>query len=194
MGKELTKREQTKLRMLDAASRSFRSHGFAGIGVDGIAKAAGVTSGAFYAHLGSKNKAFEAILITGLDEVIEGVPKFQQDFKTEWVQAFADYYLGPPHIGDLEGGCAMASLTSEVVKSDAILQSIYEQKMSKIADLMAVGLADGEDADKKARAWTLLSTLIGGLNIVRAIGDDTVAQNVATSIKQAAITAAGKTR
>jgi len=194
MSKVLTKKEQTKLRMLDAASRSFRSHGFAGIGVDGIAKEAGVTSGAFYAHLGSKNKAFEAILITGLDEVIEGVPKFQNDFKGEWVQAFADYYLGPPHIEDLECGCAMASLTSEVVRSDSKLQSIYERKMSKIADLMAEGLAEGSDGEKKARAWTMLSTLIGGLNVVRAIGDETIALNVASSIKSAAVKAAGKTQ
>jgi len=190
----LTKKEQTKLRMLDAASRSFRSHGFAGVGVDGIAKEAGVTSGAFYAHLGSKNKAFEAILITGLDEVIEGVPKFQNDFKEEWVQAFADYYLGSPHIEDLECGCAMASLTSEVVRSDSKLQSIYEQKMSKIADLMAEGLAEGSDGEKKARAWTILSTLIGGLNVVRAIGDETVAHTIAISIKSAAVKAAGKTQ
>ncbi|MBL4739646.1 MAG: TetR/AcrR family transcriptional regulator [Sneathiella sp.] len=190
----LTKKEQTKLRMLDAASRSFRSHGFAGIGVDGIAKVAGVTSGAFYAHLGSKNKAFEAILIMGLDEVIESVPKFQHEFKTEWVQAFADYYLESPHIEDLECGCAMASLTSEVVRSDTKLQAIYEQKMSQITNLMIDGLADGDDAEKKARAWTLLSTLIGGLNIVRAIGDDAIAQNIATSIKSAVVKAAGKTR
>ena len=52
------KKLETRSRIIDAAGRSFRSNGYAGIGVDGIAKAAGVTSGAFYAHLGSKKWCF----------------------------------------------------------------------------------------------------------------------------------------
>ena len=65
---------ETRRKIIDAAGRGFRKHGYAGIGVDGLAKSAGVTSGAFYAHLGSKNGAFEVALEAGLDEVIEGVP------------------------------------------------------------------------------------------------------------------------
>lgn len=34
----LSKREETKNRMIDAASRSFRQFGYGGIGEDGIAK------------------------------------------------------------------------------------------------------------------------------------------------------------
>jgi TetR/AcrR family transcriptional repressor of nem operon len=74
-----TKKEQTRARILDAASQSFRSSGYAGTGVDGVAKAAGVTSGAFYAHFGSKDGAFAAALATGMDEVIEAIPKFQTE-------------------------------------------------------------------------------------------------------------------
>ena len=48
----LNKKQETRKRIINAASRGFRSNGYAGIGVDGIAKEAGVTSGAFYAHLG----------------------------------------------------------------------------------------------------------------------------------------------
>ena len=59
-------KEETRLKMRVAASRSFRAHGFAGVGVDGIAKEAGVTSGAFYSHFGSKDGAFSAALGVGL--------------------------------------------------------------------------------------------------------------------------------
>jgi len=75
----LTKKEETRKRMLVAAGRSFRSYGYAGIGVSGIAKAAGVTSGAFYAHFGSKDGAFSADLEDGLDEVIENIPVIQKE-------------------------------------------------------------------------------------------------------------------
>ena len=75
MTRKAERKEETHRRMLSAASRSFRSSGFAGIGVDAIAKAAGATSGAFYAHFGSKDQAFRAALDLGLDEVIEGLAR-----------------------------------------------------------------------------------------------------------------------
>jgi AcrR family transcriptional regulator len=75
-------RQKTRKRIINAASQGFRSNGYAGIGVDGIgvdgiAKEAGVTSGAFYAHLGSKDGAFQATLSVGLYEVIAEIPEFQ---------------------------------------------------------------------------------------------------------------------
>jgi TetR/AcrR family transcriptional regulator, transcriptional repressor for nem operon len=45
-------------RLIEAAGRGFRTSGFGGIGVDGLAKAAGLTSGAFYIHFSSKREAF----------------------------------------------------------------------------------------------------------------------------------------
>ena len=44
-------------RLIEAAGRGF-PHWFGGIGVDGLAKAAGLTSGAFYIHFSSKREAF----------------------------------------------------------------------------------------------------------------------------------------
>ena len=190
----LTKKQKTHKRMLDAAGQSFRCNGFAGIGVDGIAKAAGVTSGAFYAHFGSKGSAFQAVLIAGLDEVIVGIPKFQHDFGTNWVSAFSDYYLGRPHQEDLAGGCAMATLTPEVARSEDELRAIYETKMTRVIDCAIDGLAGGSEQNKEARAWAMLATLIGGLNIVRAMTSAELIQEVADGIKAAAVQAAGQTR
>ena len=41
-------KQEARTKILDAAGRGFRRLGFGGIGVDGLAKEAGVTSGAFY--------------------------------------------------------------------------------------------------------------------------------------------------
>ncbi len=192
MQQKLSKREETHKRMLAAAGRSFRAHGYAGIGVDGIAKEAGVTSGAFYAHFGSKDGAFSSAVIDGLDEVIAGVPLFQSKHGEDWVQAFADYYLGKPHRDDQACGCAMTSLTPEVVRSSEALRSIYEKKMSKIAGLIAEGLAGVSEENRIARAWAMLAVLIGGLNITRAMDNLDTAENISEAIKVAAIKAAGQ--
>ena len=134
-------KEAVRRKMVKATSRSFRSHGYSGVGVDGLAKAAGVTSGAFYSHFGSKDEAFDAALAQGLDEVIDAVPKFQSEHGAAWVKAFAQYYLGKAHRSDLACGCAMATLTPEVVRSDPTVHATYEKKMTVIANLVARGLA-----------------------------------------------------
>ena len=186
------KKQETRQRIIDAAGRSFRSNGYAGIGVDGIAKAAGVTSGAFYAHLGSKNGAFDAAIKAGLDEVIEAIPTFQQENGEQWIKAFTNYYLGKAHRNDLECGCAMTSLSPEVVRTNSAFHVIYEEKMLHIISLMAEGLEDGSKSERVSRAWSVLGILIGGLTMARAVNNEKISNQIAKSIGNAAISAAGK--
>jgi len=185
-------KEETRRKMIAATGRGFRKNGYAGIGVDGLAKAAGVTSGAFYSHFGSKSGAFEISLATGLDEVIAGIPKFQKKHGANWVKAFVEYYLGKPHLSDLECGCAMATLTPEVVRSETKIHSLYEKKMFIIAELIAHGLVGNSDEDRLARAWSMLAVLIGGINIARAMKSTKVTEEISGAIKASAIKSAGR--
>lgn len=194
MTERVTKREQTYQRILGAAGREFRSNGYAGIGVDGVAKAAGVTSGAFYAHFGSKDGAFIAALEAGLNEVINAVPIFQKENGPSWVQAFASYYLGKPHRDDLACGCAMTTLSPEIARSSPELHSVYEEKMNQIVALIVRGLVGDSEKDKTARAWSMLSTLIGGLTVSRAVHDHATAEIIAKTAQSSAIAVAGPTK
>lgn len=162
-------RDETRQKMTDAVGRGFRRYGYAGVGVDQLAKSAGVTSGAFYSHFGSKNAAFITALEIGLDEVITALPVFQQQHGRHWLGAFVDYYFSSSHKQDMECGCAMASLTSEVVRGDDAAKDVYGAKMSRIVSLLCAGLAGDEQPAKEARAWAVLSLLMGGLNIMRAL-------------------------
>jgi AcrR family transcriptional regulator len=191
---KLSKKQETRKRIINAAGQGFRSNGYAGIGVDGIAKEAGVTSGAFYAHLGSKNGAFEAALSVGLDEVIAAIPKFQLHHETEWVAAFSDYYLGQAHRDNLSSGCAMTTLSPEVVRTKHRLHTIYEEKMNQIVELMAQGLIADSHQECLSKAWAILGILIGGLTMARAVASIKTADQIAISITNAAINTAGQTK
>ncbi|HYD61966.1 MAG TPA: TetR/AcrR family transcriptional regulator [Noviherbaspirillum sp.] len=180
--------------MTEAVSRGFRKHGFAGIGVDALAKGADVTSGAFYSHFGSKSGAFEVALGVGLDEVIEGLPEYQRKYGTDWLHAFADYYLSKAHREDLECGCAMASLTPDVIRAGKDIQVAFEKKMNAIVNIVTRGLDIGNADEARARAWAMLGVLIGGLNIARAMKSRAAIDEVANAIKTAALAAAGPTR
>ena len=187
-------KEETRQKIKEAVSKNFRSRGFSGVGVDALAKSAGVTSGAFYSHLGSKDSAFVSALTSGLDEVIECLPEYQHKHGEHWVEAFAGYYLSKEHQQDMETGCAMASLTSEVVRLGEHVHQIYEDKMSNIVDLAAEGLKDGDLQQRRQKAWAMLSVLIGGLNVVRAVISEDVREEISKAIIQAAIVAAGSAK
>ena len=66
-------KSQTRQQLLQGAGRGFRKAGFGGIGVDGLAKEAGVTSGAFYVHFDSKAQAFRESVALGMAELRGGV-------------------------------------------------------------------------------------------------------------------------
>ncbi|MBD1549463.1 TetR/AcrR family transcriptional regulator [Roseibium aggregatum] len=189
-----SKREETRKRMVDAAGRGFRAHGYAGVGVDSLAKGAGVTSGAFYAHFGSKDAAFEAALAKGLDEVLEGVTRFQSENGADWLKAFADYYLSPEHRSDLACGCAMATLTPDVVRAGAPLNGLFEDRMKRIVSLIANGLRDGEAEGRTRRAWAVITGLVGGLTFARAVADRETSDLIAESARAAALAIAGATK
>ena len=105
------KKEESRARILNSAARGFRAQGFSGLGVDGIAKAAGVTSGAFYAHFPSKAAAFREAVAMGMAGLREGIVRFRQTAGAKWRQAFIDFYLGDRRTCDIGESCALQALS-----------------------------------------------------------------------------------
>lgn len=62
-------KQESRARIVAAAGRGFRRLGYGGIGVDGLAREADVTHGAFYGHFRSKAEAFRAAVVAGLREL-----------------------------------------------------------------------------------------------------------------------------
>lgn len=88
----------------------------------------------------------------------------------------------------------MAALTAEVVRFPKPTHAIFEKKMNEIVAVFAQGLAGGDEASRRARAWAVLSVLIGGVNVARALKSPAATAEVAQAVKAAALVAAGKSR
>jgi hypothetical protein len=86
----------------------------------------------------------------------------------------------------------MATLTSEVIRSEPRVHGVYEKKMTIIVELVAQGLSASSNEDRHNRAWAMLSILIGGLNVTQAMKNTKAADEVATAVKAAAIKVAGR--
>ena len=180
-------REEAHARMLAAAGRGFRRKGFGGIGVDGLAKEAEVTSGAFYGHFSSKDAAFKEAVAAGIEELRAAVEGLQQTHGAQWVESFVDFYLGEKRTCELGESCAMQSLTPEVARADEETRALYQEGILKVVEQVAKGLQDCSLAERRKRAWALLSCLAGGVTMARAVNDDDVSSQIAKSVKRAAM-------
>lgn len=185
-------REESRKRILDAAGKGFRMGGYGGIGVDGLAKAAGVTSGAFYGHFASKAEAFHAAVEAGLDELREGIERFRRDHGPDWLERFVDFYLDAKRRCDLADACALPTLSPEVVRSDDGARSTYADALDRVVGAVAEGLDPADPIAAKPRALSLLSLLSGGVTMARAVPDETHALEIVSAVKAAALVLAGE--
>lgn len=186
-------KEEARARMVAAAGRGFRRQGFGGIGVDGLAKEAEVTSGAFYGHFSSKGEAFKAALVAGLEELRIGVENLRAEHGPKWVEVFVDFYLGQKRICELGSSCALQSLTSEVQRADAGIKSVFEAEIERVAAAVADGLPGRSRKERRARAWALLAILSGGVTMARAVADRDVSAAIASACRVAALNACAET-
>src|SRR2546427_4760306 len=109
-----SKKEETRERILRAAARAIRKHGYEGVGVADVMKEAGLTHGGFYAHFKSR----DALLAAAADQ--EGVES--SEYLTRAIaaakpghelMALVDAYLFEGPVAAPEQGCALAAAGSQ---------------------------------------------------------------------------------
>src|SRR5262245_13739321 len=118
-------------RIVEAASALFRKHGFDGIGVDDITKAAGLTHGGFYGHFKSKDDlAAEACAHEGVDPFgswTDTAPEKRLD-------GIVRSYLTARHRDNRSNGCLFAALGSEVVRQPKAVRHAFTERFRSTVD------------------------------------------------------------
>jgi len=167
-----TRREQSHGRILDAAARAVRRHGYAGVGVAEVMKEAGLTHGGFYAHFKSR----EALLAAAIEHAGADSTKSLsrrivalQEAGATPVAALVEAYLADVHVANCERGCVVAALGSEMPRQDATLLDASRQRVGALVERARAALPAEAPPE---RAFLLASTLVGALQLARALGDD----------------------
>ncbi|KIZ49154.1 hypothetical protein UM91_18305 [Pseudomonas oryzihabitans] len=183
----------TRERILAAVERTVKRYGYEGIGVDGIAKVAGVTSGAFYAHFPSKSAAFQEAVGASLRELRDSILRLQQEQPERWLKSFIDSYVGERRRCDLADACALQALTADVMRAGDEVRDAFQEELIGVIDAVAAGLPAKQGEESIARAWALLTLLSGGVTTARAIPDQDLAEQAADAVRSAALALAYST-
>lgn len=172
--------EQSRRALIDAAAAEFRHSGYAGAGVDAIAKRAGLTSGAFYRHFGSKAEVFALVVAEGMAYLAHGIRHTKGATAAGWQRVFADFYFGP-YYQEIEAGCALPGLAAEIVRADEGAKEAFSVGIEALARELSSDL-DALPADvARSRALAALATMAGGVVLARAAGSQELADNIAAA-------------
>ena len=176
---------RAKQAILQAGARALRTNGFNGIGVDGLAASAGVTSGAFYSNFSNKEALLEEVIETCVGEPFidseSGSLAERQDRLKEWLAM----YISADHRADPASGCVMPTLSADVARSNPQIRDVYKRKMLELVRKMS-NVLDGARPDREKRAWSIIAMMVGAIAISRAMPDGEEADHALDSALQSA--------
>ena len=167
-----SRREQSHARILDAAARAVRRQGYAGVGVAEVMKEAGLTHGGFYAHFTSRDALLAAAIEHAARDSVKILSrriKALQEAGASPVRALVEAYLADEHAASCERGCPVAALGSEIPRQSDALLEVSRKRVSGLVERVRSSLPP--DAPRE-RAFALAASLVGALQLARALGDE----------------------
>ena len=166
-----SRKEETHERIVDIAARAIRQHGYAGVGVADVMRQAGLTHGGFYAHFESR----DALLIEALERAqhqsAARVARAAAASRGRNVSAFrslVETYLDDDHLASLETGCPVAALGSDMPRQS---QAVRDASVARVEALIGA-VRSTLSRSLRSTAVVVTSTLLGSLQIARALGDN----------------------
>jgi len=162
-------KERTRARILGAAGKLLRREGFRGASVERVMRRAGLTVGGFYAHFGSKDsllaETLRGFMRARTASWLEGLEALRG---RTWAEAFLLRYLNPTQRDDLELGCLLPSVLSDLAQGKAQVREVVVEELEALVRLMSARLGDGAGASARQRAMALFVLSVGGLAVARA--------------------------
>ncbi len=175
--------QKTHQAILDAAGRVFRRLGFHGGGVDTVMAEAGLTAGGFYAHFKNKNALFSEFIRDDMEQLSKrGYADRSRFTGREWVLESMRRYLSRVHFEDVEKGCFLPSLISEISRAGEDSKLAFEDGLTDWIQTLPSEL----DEKDQTQVLALIALSVGGLSLSRSVNNQQFADRIRESCMNAA--------
>ena len=171
------RKQRSHERIVEVTSKAIRRSGYDGTGIADIMKEAGLTHGGFYSHFSSREALLAeaadcagAETIAKISELLAKVPAQQA------LLMLAQQYLSTEHLHDIESGCHIAALASEMPRQAVEVRQASTRRIKEMIDLIARLSPHWGSSQAHEDALFSMSMLVGTLVLARAVDDPKLAQ------------------
>jgi AcrR family transcriptional regulator len=161
--------EEARERIVAAASRLFREHGIAAVGLAKIMAEADLTVGTFYTHFESKEALLRETLLRSLQARHEEI---QRALRGGELETAVRVYLSPEHRDAPGTGCPASALASEVARHPRATRQTFASQIAPSLDALAGCLSKRRGKEvARADAAAFFGLLAGTLQLARTTPD-----------------------
>jgi TetR/AcrR family transcriptional repressor of nem operon len=169
---ESRQKEDTRKRILAAASRLFRERGIRATTVPDIMQECGLTVGGFYKHFDSKEDLFRAAMREAIADMQRSFAGMDPNLRGEaWRSVVARWYLSESHRDNRGAGCVLAALGGDIQRTDEDTRRWFQEGLDQMIDLFAERMEGATPATRRVQACQFLAGLVGGLLMSRSVAD-----------------------
>lgn len=182
---------ENRVALLQAASRLFRQRGIDGVGVAEVAKQAGLTHGALYAHFKSKDELAAEAFSSGFDGNMADIREWAGD-RCPSFQEYVDGLLSTHMRDKLETGCPLTASASEIGRQGRAVGASFTRAFKQMTSMLEGSLEDAIPAAERRRlALAAVAAEIGAIVVSRAIAktDKALADKVLQAVRETLATA-----
>jgi TetR/AcrR family transcriptional repressor of nem operon len=158
---------QSRERIVQVAAEQFREHGFDGIGVADLMKAAGLTHGGFYGHFDSKESLMAEAALRAFAPSSGGAEKAEKPTLERVLAA----YLSPEHRDNPAQGCALAALGCDAARQSPAVRAAFSQGVEAAVAKLLPLFENLPVEQQREQALALCASMVGALMLSRAVGD-----------------------
>ncbi len=189
MRRSSEEKAETRRQIVKTAGRMIRGKGLAETGVADVMAQAGLTHGGFYRHFASKEDLAAAAVESGFAHMRARLSAITaQAPPGKGLEALIGTYLSEAHRDQPQHGCVMASIGMEAQRAGGVIQAAYEDGIAKLLALFTEHVRAPNRRQQEDSAQAILSVLVGGLLLARALKHDaTKSERALKNAKTAAL-------
>lgn len=177
------KHEKVRDKILQSARRLFNRHGFNAVSIDDVMAEAGLTRGSFYSYFDSKTELYA--------QAVSSVVCEKRDFANgsgngpiDAEQIVRDY-LSVQHLDDIDGGCPMIGLPSDISRTSRSVRQAFESALRLMIEVIEQDVGTRTQPDR-SRVLAIAALCVGGMVLARSVDN----RDLANEMREAAMTTA----
>lgn len=176
------RKDFSRSRIMEVAAERFRGDGIAASGLATIMSAAGLTNGAFYPHFQSKAHLIRESVVMAMESQSQ---QMRDVLHAGGPEGAIDAYLSKVHRDNPGKGCASAALLPELARQPPETRDVYTDRFMSLVQQVAAALPPTEASEDVALG--VFATLVGTMQLARAVGDIELSDRILEAGKSAAL-------